>query len=93
MQWYDYTDKENKLIKITGLVMLGAMCPPAGGKNSVTPRFIRHFNIIACPSFDKQVMSRIFCRIMDLHIRREGIMGTDTAKTLKQIVDASIDVF
>ena len=59
----------------------------------MTPRFSRHFNIVSCPNFDKNVMSRIFYKIIDQHIRREGIMGTDTAKTLKQVVDASIDVF
>ena len=59
----------------------------------MTPRFTRHFNIITCTSFDKQVMSRIFNRIMDYHIRSTGIMGTDTAKTLKEVVDAVIDVF
>lgn len=69
------------------------MCPPAGGKNPVTPRFTRHFNIITCNSFDKNVMSLIFSKIIDVHIRNTNIMGTDTAKTLKEVVDASIDVF
>ena len=73
--------------------MVGAMCPPAGGKNPGTPRFSRHFNVITCPNFDKNVMSRIFNKIIDYHIRKEGIMGTDTARTLKMVIDASIDVF
>lgn len=73
--------------------MVGAMCPPAGGKNPITPRFTRHFNIVTCPNFDKTCMSRIFGRIIDYHIRREGLMGLDTAKTLREVVDASIDVF
>jgi hypothetical protein len=38
-------------------------------------------------------MSRIFGKIIDVHIRKEGLMGIDTAKTLKEVVDASIDVF
>lgn len=82
-QWYDYADNQNPLVKISDIVLVGAMCPPAGGKNPVTPRFSRHFNIVSCPNFDKNVMSRIFYKIIDQHIRREGIMGTDTAKTLK----------
>ena len=65
--WYDYAKKENKnrVLKIIDLIMVGAMCPPAGGKNPVTPRFSRHFNIIACPSFDKTVMQRIFYKMID----------------------------
>jgi len=92
-QWYDYTDKGNQLQKISDIVFVAAMCPPAGGKNPVTPRFTHHFNIVTSSAFDKHVMSRIFCRIIDYHIRREGIIGTDTAKTLKEVVEASIDVF
>lgn len=38
-------------------------------------------------------MSLIFSKIIDVHIRNTNIMGTDTAKTLKEVVDASIDVF
>ena len=69
------------------------MCPPAGGKNPVTPRFTRHFNIITCASFDKVVLQRIFIKIIEAHVRKEGIGTTDSARTLKQIVDATIDVF
>ena len=92
-QWYDHSDKGNQLQKISDIVMIGAMCPPAGGKNPVTPRFSRHFNIVACPAFDRHVMSRIYCKIIDSHIRKEGLRGLDTAKTLKKVVDAAIDVF
>jgi dynein heavy chain len=46
--WYDYTEKDNSLKKISGLVLVAAMCPHDGGKNLVSPRFARHFNIIAC---------------------------------------------
>lgn len=69
------------------------MCPPSGGKNPVTPRFSRHFNIVTCGNFDKPVMQKIFNNIIDVHVRKEGIMGTDTARTLKQVVDATIDIF
>ncbi len=91
--WYDTSRKEKWLVKVEDIVFVGAMCPPAGGKNPVTPRFTRHFNIITCTSFDKEVMSMIFHKIIDVHIKHSNIMGTTTAKTLKEVVDASIDVF
>lgn len=69
------------------------MCPPAGGKNPVTPRFTRHFNIITCASFDKAVLQRIYTKIIEVHIRKEGISSTDTSRTLKQLIEATIDVF
>jgi len=46
--WYDYKEKDNILKVLKGLVYVGAMCPHEGGKNLVSPRFSRHFNIIAC---------------------------------------------
>lgn len=48
---------------------------------------------MTCGNFDKPVMQKIFNNIIDVHVRKEGIMGTDTARTLKQVVDATIDIF
>ena len=72
--------------------MVGAMCPPAGGKNSVSPRFTRHFNIIVCHDFDREVMQRIFKKVMDAHIKKEQVRG-DGAELLRKLVDATIGVF
>jgi dynein heavy chain len=68
------------------------MCPPAGGKNQVTPRFTRHFNIITCHDFDRDVLKRIFEKIMVMHIRKEQIRG-DNQEMMKKMVEATISVF
>ena len=90
--WYDLSEKGNPLRKLQDLVFAAAMCPPAGGKNSVTPRFSRHFNVISCNNFEKEVMIRIYGKVMEWHIRKENIMGTDSARVLKHLVDATVDV-
>ena len=90
--WYDLSEKDNLLRKVQNLVFVGAMCPLAGGKNSVTPRFSRHFNIISNNNFDKEVMERIYGKVMEWHIRKENIMGTDSARVLKGLVSATVDV-
>jgi len=69
------------------------MCPHDGGKNLVTPRFSRHFNIIFCAQFDQPVLARIYGKIIDWHINKQDIRSTNSAKVLKSIVDATIDVF
>ena len=33
--------------------MLSAMGPPGGGRTFITPRLIRHFNVIAYTELDK----------------------------------------
>ena len=91
--WFDTSEKENPLRKLTDIVFVGAMCPPSGGKNPVTPRFLRHFNIINCPNFEDKVMHLIFTKIMENHVRKENILGTDSSRLLKELVDATISVF
>lgn len=42
--WYDR--KELTLMKLQRLQYVSAMGPPGGGRNNVTQRYLRHFNII-----------------------------------------------
>lgn len=46
------------------------MGPPGGGANMVTGRFLRHMQIVAMDSFDDNVLSKIFCSILDWHFSK-----------------------
>ena len=43
------------------------MGPPGGGRNTITGRLTRHFNVLSIDSFDDATMIKIFSAIADWH--------------------------
>lgn len=48
--WYDLETKEPK--NLIGITFINSMLPPTGGRNVVTMRYIRHFNLLYVEPFD-----------------------------------------
>jgi dynein heavy chain len=44
--WYDQSEQGRPLKEIKSMDYLAAMGPPGGGRNEVTPRLTRHFNVV-----------------------------------------------
>ncbi|XP_052058680.1 dynein axonemal heavy chain 3-like isoform X1 [Mytilus californianus] len=72
-QWIDhgywFDRKDTSILELVDINILSAMGPPGGGRNDVTPRFIRHFNVIAIESFDEDTMKSIFNPIIEWHFK------------------------
>jgi dynein heavy chain len=61
-----FYDREKLFWKEIKDVTLAAACaPPGGGRNNVTPRFIRHFAMFCLPAPDERSLRAIFSQIMD----------------------------
>ena len=59
--------KDTSIIALEDILMLAAMGPPGGGRNHVTHRFLRHFNLVSIDTFDEATMQSIFTPIIEWH--------------------------
>ncbi|EDV21418.1 uncharacterized protein TRIADDRAFT_60039 [Trichoplax adhaerens] len=66
--WFDR--KDNSILTPVDWIVLAAMGPPGGGRNMVSSRFLRHFNIIGIDSYDEISMRSIFQAVTDWHFNR-----------------------
>ncbi|XP_028408947.1 dynein heavy chain 7, axonemal-like [Dendronephthya gigantea] len=88
--WYDL--KDTTPIHLVDIQIIAAMGPPGGGRNPVTPRFLRHFNTITITMFDDVTMLKIFGRVMDWHLTTKGFTR-DFLPVGEAIVNATLSVY
>ncbi|KAJ3286989.1 Dynein heavy chain 7, axonemal [Borealophlyctis nickersoniae] len=94
-QWMDhggwYNLQENSMQEFVDIQFIGAMGPPGGGRNHITPRYLRHFNTITIASFDDMTLHRIFETILDWHLANG--FEKDVRGLSKSIVSATREVY
>jgi dynein heavy chain len=69
-QWMDtkgWYDRRNvgKFMEVVDVTLVAAMGPPGGGRNPVTPRFTRHFNLVSFVEMEDESLQHIFTTILD----------------------------
>ncbi|GBG29412.1 Dynein heavy chain 7, axonemal [Hondaea fermentalgiana] len=68
--WYDL--KEKSFRNIIDTLLVAAMGPPGGGRNFITPRMMRHFNVLTFTEFSDQTLTRIFQTLATWHFGKPG---------------------
>uniref|UniRef100_A0A663MAG9 Dynein axonemal heavy chain 12 n=1 Tax=Athene cunicularia TaxID=194338 RepID=A0A663MAG9_ATHCN len=87
--WYDL--KDTSKITLVDVQLLAAMGPPGGGRNPVTPRFLRHFSICAINSFSDETMVHIFSTLVAFYLRTSEF-SSEFFTIGNQIVTATLEV-
>ncbi|XP_038615472.1 dynein heavy chain 6, axonemal [Tachyglossus aculeatus] len=86
-----FYDREKLFWKEIQEVTIAAACaPPGGGRNPVTPRFIRHFSMLCLPTPSEQSLKQIFKAILS------GFLYDFTFAvklTAQSIVNAAVDIY
>ncbi|XP_010793818.1 dynein heavy chain 6, axonemal-like [Notothenia coriiceps] len=76
--------------EIQEMTIAAACAPPGGGRNPVTPRFIRHFSMLCLPTPSEHSLKQIFKSIL-------GGFLNDFSQAVKdcagQIVDAAVEIY
>ncbi|KAL0050690.1 hypothetical protein WJX82_005287 [Trebouxia sp. C0006] len=88
--WYDRSD--NSWRSIVDVLFCAAMGPPGGGRNNVTPRYLRHFNLVAISDFDDETYSHIYTSIIGWWHQKAGV-AEEVANMGPAIVSATVDIY
>ena len=79
-----YDKKDTSKMSLVDLQFLAAMGPPGGGRNPITPRFLRHFNVIVINEFNDETMTRIFSSIVAFYLKVNNSCQCESAWSLPQ---------
>jgi len=90
--FYDLKDNKHPFRKFVDTMLIAAMGPPGGGRSFITPRFQRHFNIVAFAFFEEQTMKGIFSAILKWYFRT-GNFAQDVGMVEGKIVMATLQIY
>ena len=88
--WYG---QDNEFKTLADVQLCCAMGPPGGGRNPVTPRFLRHFNIVGLSDVTDATLGRIFCTILQWHFTVDNAFTGDVVAMGDPIVQATLAVY
>nr|XP_004029568.4 dynein axonemal heavy chain 6 [Gorilla gorilla gorilla]XP_055234907.1 dynein axonemal heavy chain 6 [Gorilla gorilla gorilla] len=82
----------NKLFwkEIQDVTIVSACAPPGGGRNPVTPRFIRHFSMLCLPMPSEHSLKQIFQAILNGFL---SDFPPAVKQTASSIVEASVEIY
>jgi dynein heavy chain len=63
--WYEIDTNDKEFRRLEGVKFVACMGPPGGGRNDITPRYVRHFNVIYVEPYSNASMTYIFSNVLE----------------------------
>uniref|UniRef100_A0A667W9Y7 Dynein axonemal heavy chain 6 n=1 Tax=Myripristis murdjan TaxID=586833 RepID=A0A667W9Y7_9TELE len=76
--------------EIQDMIIAAACAPPGGGRNPVTPRFIRHFSMLCLPTPSEHSLKQIFKAILTGFLSE---FSQEVKHSAGKIVDAAVEIY
>jgi dynein heavy chain len=65
---------------VVDTLLITCAAPPGGGRSAVTPRFVRHHNVLCMPAASNHALELIFTSILEAHVKKFDKSVTDLTK-------------
>ncbi|XP_037775624.1 dynein heavy chain 7, axonemal-like [Penaeus monodon] len=89
--WYDIR-KEVEPIRLEDMQLVSTMSLRESGRTNLTPRLLRHFNVVAVNDFDDQTIHSIFSKILLWHLDTRGFSKMFDP-CIGEIVNGTLEVY
>ncbi|XP_061839883.1 dynein axonemal heavy chain 6 isoform X3 [Nerophis lumbriciformis] len=90
LKWMPYVQTWISGLQSKDMTIAAACAPPGGGRNPVTPRFIRHFSMLCLPTPSEQSLKQIIIAILSGFLKEFPQPVKDCSK---QIVDSAVEIY
>lgn len=86
--WYNRRDQQ--FMRIENILLLTALGPPGGGRTSITPRLVRHFNMMSNNELEGKTVVGIFSAVLRHFLKR---FPEEVIEVVGSVVGAVIGVY
>ena len=86
--WYNRT--EHTFRRLEGLSFVCAMGPPGGGRNQISLRALRHFDVLGVPSLEDATLQQIFAAMLEPSL---ACLPAEYQRLSSALAPAIVDVF
>ena len=77
-------------MKLEDLILFSAMGPPGGGRSVITPRIVRHFNVLAYTELSEAIVKNIFVTLVSSFLEK---FDDEIKGEINNLVESVLNIF